>query len=189
VIVFVAQRRRSAPLSAKGVGRRIAERRAARGFRLRPDLHSRGETQTAAQMPANCATNAAIAARLARFPRATRRAAMKSPPLALYAHFPVVRAEVPVLRLQFAHAARELARAALRRRAAARSRCAAADVESRRSPASFWRRNAQPVFAAAIGRLLDTRERSRFRPRIEITLEANPGTIERGSSPNIAPPA
>ena len=108
---------------------------------------------------------------------------MNAPPLALYAHFPWCVQKCPYCDFNSYTLKDPLpedryvetllrdfdAAACRRRRTADRQRV------SRR-----W--HSQPVFAAAIGRLIEHVRRARlgFVDPIEITLEANPGTIERG---------
>ena len=103
------------------------------------------------------------------------------PPLSLYVASAVVRAQVPVLRLQFLRSARRAAGSRVRRRAAARL---AQRVAVRARPADrddfLRRRHAEPVLGRG-DRALARRAASRgcrSPPVAEITLEANPGAVD-----------
>ena len=104
------------------------------------------------------------------------------PPLALYVHIPVVRAQVPVLRLQFARGARRAARSsATLTRVDRRPRAgAAAGLGAARAQRLLRRRHAQPAVRARARRASCPAVRARLplSPDAEITLEANPGTFE-----------
>ena len=95
----------------------------------------------------------------------------------------LVRAEMPVLRFQLAHAARRAARAALHRHACCGiSMRKLPDVAGRPLVSIFLGGGTPSLFSPeAIGRLLEhARKHCGFADGIEVTLEANPGTIERG---------
>jgi coproporphyrinogen III oxidase-like Fe-S oxidoreductase len=93
----------------------------------------------------------------------------------------VVRAQVPVLRLQLARSARRGAGGRIRRRTARRSRVRAARRLGAQGRHVFLGGGTPSLFtAAAIDRLLaGIRARIPLLPDAEITLEANPGTFER----------
>jgi hypothetical protein len=102
--------------------------------------------------------------------------------------FPVVRAQVPVLRFQFARAAgRSLPEARyvdalladLDAQLARRLRAAAAPITSVCSSAAARRACSRPRRSPGCS---TRRARAAFAADAEITLEANPGTIERGRS-------
>ena len=105
---------------------------------------------------------------------------------------PLVRAQVPVLRLQFLHPERRACPGALPgaawprpgRAGAARSRGRTVQTVflGGGTPSLFSPRSIERVLALA-------HEHLGLAPDAEVTLEANPGTIERGALPNTAPPA
>ena len=108
---------------------------------------------------------------------------MKSPPLALYVHFPWCVQKCPYCDFNSYTLKERAARAALRRRAAAGSRCTGAGRAGRAARQHFSRRrHAEPVFSRRDRAVSRARAHARWvlPIDIEITLEANPGTIERG---------
>ena len=107
---------------------------------------------------------------------------MKSPPLALYAHFPWCVQKCPYCDFN-SHTLRE--ELPERRYVDALLRdldVQLPEVEARPLASIFLGGGTPSLFSpAAIGRLLDhARAQLGFEPAIEVTLEANPGTIERG---------
>jgi putative oxygen-independent coproporphyrinogen III oxidase len=107
---------------------------------------------------------------------------MKAPPLALYAHFPWCVRKCPYCDFNSHTLKDELPEAryvdALLRDFDAQL----PSVEGRRLVSVFLGGGTPSLFSpASIGRLLEhARMRLGFAPGIEVTLEANPGTIERG---------
>jgi len=107
---------------------------------------------------------------------------MKSPPLALYAHFPWCVQKCPYCDFN-SHTLREELPEQRYIDALLRDLDAQLpEVEARPLTSIFLGGGTPSLFSpAAIGRLLDhARSQLGFQPAIEITLEANPGTIERG---------
>jgi oxygen-independent coproporphyrinogen-3 oxidase len=107
---------------------------------------------------------------------------MKLPPLALYAHFPWCVQKCPYCDFN-SHTLRE--ELPERRYVDALLRdldVQLPEVEARPLASIFLGGGTPSLFSpAAIGRLLDhARGQLGFEPAIEVTLEANPGTIERG---------
>jgi oxygen-independent coproporphyrinogen-3 oxidase len=107
---------------------------------------------------------------------------MKAPPLALYAHFPWCVQKCPYCDFNSYTLREELPE---RRYLGALTRDFDAQVPSafgRRLTSIFLGGGTPSLFSpAAIGELLEHARRGLgFEPDIEITLEANPGTIERG---------
>ena len=102
------------------------------------------------------------------------------PPLSLYIHFPVVRAQVSLLRFQFARGARRIPRAGIPRRGAARpGTVAAADLGPQDLHGFHRRRHAEPDVGQGLDQLLsDVRTLLPLEIDAEITMEANPGTFE-----------
>ena len=183
-----------APLVGEGIGKaRLSTGRAAtavsvmtlRSFRGR-NAHGRGDAGRRKKRAESSRPGLArISARNSRARSDEYAAAGLVRPLSL------VRAEMPVLRFQLAHAARRTARAALHRYPAARSRCASAGGRRRGRSSVFSWAAARPAcfLPPPSGASSNTRARSLVSRRdIEITLEANPGTIERGRFADTAPP-
>ena len=107
---------------------------------------------------------------------------MKSPPLALYAHFPWCVQKCPYCDFN-SHTLREELPEQRYVDALLRDLDAQLpDVEVRPLTSIFLGGGTPSLFSpAAIGRLLEfARAQLGFEPSIEVTLEANPGTIERG---------
>ena len=128
----------SSPTAPRGTG----------GFGYDPSSFPRGDTRTAAEMPAGRTNERShrgqAAARLPRAVRAHGRADENAAAGVVRA-FSLVRAEVPVLRLQLAHAAGRIARAALHRGAAARSRRAGCRKSTGRPLTSIFLGAARPA--------------------------------------------
>jgi hypothetical protein len=101
-------------------------------------------------------------------------------PLSLYVHIPVVRAEMPVLRLQLARGARRHSRGRVHRGADRRSRVGvAAGLGTQGIEHLLRRRHAEPAFRRSARPAADgDPHRLPLLPDAEITLEANPGTVE-----------
>ena len=94
-------------------------------------------------------------------PRPLRDAMLTTPPLSLYVHLPVVRAQMPVLRLQLARGPRRAAVRCLRRRAAGRPGPGpAAGLGPHGAHGVLRRRHAQPVPARVHRSLPAGRERA-----------------------------
>ncbi len=107
---------------------------------------------------------------------------MKSPPLALYAHFPWCVQKCPYCDFN-SHTLREELPEQRYIDALLRDLDAQLpEVEARSLTSIFLGGGTPSLFSpAAIGRLLEhARRQLGFAPAIEVTLEANPGTIERG---------
>jgi oxygen-independent coproporphyrinogen-3 oxidase len=107
---------------------------------------------------------------------------MKAPPLALYAHFPWCVQKCPYCDFNSHTLREELPEQRYLDTLKRDLEAQAADVEGRALSSIFLGGGTPSLFSpAAIGALIeDARARLGFEPDIEITLEANPGTIERG---------
>jgi len=106
------------------------------------------------------------------------------PPLSLYLHFPWCVRKCPYCDFNSYTLQGELPQESYLAALSAdmRAQAAAPQLAGRRLSTVFMGGGTPSLFApAAIGRVLDeARARFGFEPDIEITLEANPGTIERG---------
>ena len=186
VIVFVIRPRRSRAAGGRRRVGRFDRRRRHAATAVSATTRSSflaASRRPRRRCPRSCATNSAIAARLRAHSSPSSAASMKSPPLALYAHFPWCVQKCPYCDFNSHTLARGVARAALHRGAAARSGCATSGHRARPLTQHFSRwRNPQSVFARRHRAVTRTRAyaSSDSRGDIEITLEANPGTIERG---------
>jgi oxygen-independent coproporphyrinogen-3 oxidase len=107
---------------------------------------------------------------------------MKTPPLALYAHFPWCVQKCPYCDFNSYTLREELPEQRYLDTLKRDLEAQAADVEGRALSSIFLGGGTPSLFSpAAIGELIEVaRARLGFEPDIEITLEANPGTIERG---------
>jgi oxygen-independent coproporphyrinogen-3 oxidase len=107
---------------------------------------------------------------------------MNAPPLALYAHFPWCVQKCPYCDFNSYTLREELPEQRYLDTLKRDLEVQAADVEGRALSSIFLGGGTPSLFSpAAIGALIDhARERLGFEPDMEITLEANPGTIERG---------
>ena len=174
------------PWSARASGRATSSRR---GADMEASVTTHASFRSVKRAPSRkCrppkSTARAIAGRrCAHSWRSSRRGQRRENPAAVaVCALSVVRAEMPVLRFQLVHPEGGIARTALHRRVAARSRRAGAC--RCRAPAGehfSWWRHAEPVLACRDRASSRTRTRAAwFCRRMEVTLEANPGTIERG---------
>jgi putative oxygen-independent coproporphyrinogen III oxidase len=107
---------------------------------------------------------------------------MKTPPLSLYAHFPWCVQKCPYCDFNSHTLRDELPEQRYIETLLSDLESQLPDVESRQLTSIFLGGGTPSLFSpAAIGRLIDfARAKLGFVPDMEITLEANPGTIERG---------
>jgi oxygen-independent coproporphyrinogen-3 oxidase len=107
---------------------------------------------------------------------------MKTPPLALYAHFPWCVQKCPYCDFNSHTLREELPEQRYIETLLRDLDAQLPEVEARQLTSIFLGGGTPSLFSpAAIGRLIEyARAKLGFAPDIEITLEANPGTIERG---------